>query len=84
MCVRDRSIRTGHVREGKEKTERRITPSPPPLVFVRAKGLCVFLLACEREKQCCPAQAAHYTSGGAEKSVSKEEGRVVFKFLTSP
>lgn len=43
MYVRDRSNQTGHVREGKEKTEHRITPNPPPLVFVMAKGLCVFL-----------------------------------------
>lgn len=84
MCVRNRSIRAGHVREGKEKTEHRITHGPPPLVFVSAKGLCVFLLACEWEKQCCPAQAAHYTSGGAEKSAWKEEGWVVFMSLTSP
>lgn len=69
--------------EGKEKTEHRITPNPPPLVFVMAKGLCAFLLACEWEKQCCPAQATHYTSGGTEKSAWKEEGRVVFMSLTS-
>lgn len=83
MCVRNRSIQTGHVREGKEKTEHRITPSPPPLVFVTYMGLCAFLLVCEWEKQCCPAQTAHHTRGGAEKSAWKEEGWVVFTSLTS-
>lgn len=82
-CVHDRSMQKGRVREGKEKTEHRITPSPPTLLSVMAMGLCVFLLVCEWEKQCCPAQAAHHTSGGAEKTAWKEEGWVVFTSLTS-
>lgn len=42
MCVRARSIQTDHVREGREKTEHRITPSPPPFGLCYGHGsLCV-------------------------------------------
>lgn len=84
MSVRNRSIQTGQVNGGWEKNEHRITPSPPPLVFVMAKGLCVFLLACERERNNAVPHRRHTTlMVGLKTTFEKRRGRVVFMSLTS-